>query len=151
MRKTDLHRFVAKISVTPGGCWKWAGCKFKSGYGAFRVQPSTVYAHRYSYEVFVRGIPEGLQIDHLCRNRECVNPDHLEPVPLAENILRGFAAKGSTPGRCKRGHARTAENTYISPKGMLNCRKCNNIKNYEFRERQKVKAGAASTPVTRYQ
>lgn len=150
MRKTDIHRFVEKVAVSDG-CWTWMGCKFKSGYGAFRVRPRTVYAHRFSYESFVKPIPSGLHIDHLCRNRGCVNPSHLEPIPMRENILRGFAARGSTPGMCKRGHARTAENTYISPKGMRNCRKCNLIKNHEFRQRQAAATGKTISAAPKYQ
>src|SRR2546426_12646273 len=69
-------------------CWEWTGKKFKNGYGCFRIRGRHFMAHRRAYEMCVGPIPCGLDIDHLCRNRGCVNPSHLEPVTRRDNLLR---------------------------------------------------------------
>ena len=87
-----------------GGCWLWMGC-LRNGYGVLMVSKKAEYAHRLSYERFRGSIPAGLDIDHLCRNRACVNPDHLEPVTRGENVRRspitkpGMIARGIEVGR----------------------------------------------------
>lgn len=86
------ERFWRRVQEQEGGCWLWVGTVDR-GYGLLSVDGKTVRAHRYSYETLVGPIPDGLQIDHLCRNRGCVNPAHLEPVTQVENIRRGDAAK----------------------------------------------------------
>jgi hypothetical protein len=75
------------------GCWLWAGCKNDRGYPQVGVRGRMVYAHRHYYTVHVGPIPSGLQLDHLCRKRSCVNPDHLEAVTQVENIRRGASTK----------------------------------------------------------
>lgn len=83
-------RFLAKMSVDEAsGCWVWTAARTSKGYGQFRIGPRPVRAHRYAYTLLVGPIPDGLQLDHLCRNRLCVNPGHLEPVTNWENTLRG--------------------------------------------------------------
>lgn len=90
-------RFISKVNVDGSGCWVWTGSKLPKGYGRFWVSPSRgiCYAHRFSYEVFVGPIPEGLCIDHLCRNTSCVNPTHLEAVSVGENVRRGRAGENA--------------------------------------------------------
>ncbi len=93
---SDTSSTLEKYTVrTEGaGCWIWIGAK-RGGYGRFKVAgQKSVTAHRASYELHVGPIPEGMQLDHLCRNPACVNPSHLEPVSAAENVRRGDAGKG---------------------------------------------------------
>jgi hypothetical protein len=103
------------------GCWIWDTPHPESGYGQF----GGGNAHRWSYEFFVCEIPEDLQLDHLCRNRGCVNPWHLDPVPLVVNVMRGVGpgAVNARKTHCLRGHEFTEGNTYRSP-GKPNTRHC---------------------------
>lgn len=88
-RKPDaVARFWSKVDKRPGGCWLWTGTMLRSGYGQFRLGLGHVRAHRFAYELLVGPIPEGLTLDHLCRVTACVNPLHLEPVTLSENVKR---------------------------------------------------------------
>ena len=83
------------------GCWNWLGCINRGGYGKLGM----LLAHRAMYELRVGPIPAGMQLDHLCRNRACVNPAHLEPVSPGENTHRGYLARGIVPGQvCGKGH-----------------------------------------------
>jgi hypothetical protein len=94
---TPVGRFMGRVEKT-SDCWLWTGGKTKNGYGSFypKKGPSK-YAHRWLYALVRGPIPEGMQLDHLCRVRHCVNPDHLEPVTMQENLRRG-----PTPWRCDR-------------------------------------------------
>src|SRR5690348_1907218 len=110
------QRFWAKVDRRgPGECWTWQATQ-TNGYGQFKIDGKQRYAHRVSYELTVGPIPDGLQIDHLCRNRACVNPAHMEPVTPRVNTLRGIGGAAARAARthCPRGHAYTAENTYRS-------------------------------------
>ncbi len=122
-------RFWAKVDIQelePSPCWLWLGGKNSSGYGYFYYEGRHVRAHRWAYEQSIGPIPEGLQLDHLCRVRACVNPAHLEPVTGKENYRRGEGApaKNGRKTHCVRGHAFTPENTAIRPGGGRTCRTC---------------------------
>jgi len=110
--------------VERSDCILWEGTVTDKGYGWERNQ----YAHRKAYERAKGQIPPGLQLDHLCRNRRCVNPDHLEPVTRKENILRGesFSAQNARKTHCERGHELTPENTYMrkDSRGGRQCKTC---------------------------
>lgn len=94
MRKTITERFESKIIKTESGCWEYDGTHNQIGYGIFYPErKSPIVAHRFSYELYIKEIPEGLFLDHLCRNRGCINPEHLEPVTHKENVNRGLRTK----------------------------------------------------------
>lgn len=130
-RRPDIDRFNDLHSVDAvSGCWNWKGSRVK-GYGRFNVadfEHEQILAHRWSYGYFVGPIPDGLSIDHLCRNRRCCNPSHLEPVTHRENNIRTLPyRKIATDEACKHGHPWTTESTYIGPGGHRDCRICRQI------------------------
>lgn len=136
LRRSDSERFAGSIKKTPGGCWIWTGARTTKGYGQFRHEGVRVLAHRYSYEIHVGPIPEGLTLDHLCRNHPCVNPAHLEPVTMAENLARGTSptAINGAKTHCIRRHPFDEANTWIEGNGRRHCRTC-------ARNRYRRKAG----------
>jgi hypothetical protein len=104
----DEARFWSKVDVPfrPGACWTWLGGRNGDGYGAFRVGVHARGAHRWLHERLVGPLPVGMELDHLCRNRQCVRPDHLEVVDHRTNVLRGDAPAAKILRRetCPRGH-----------------------------------------------
>lgn len=117
-----LRRFMAKVQVVESGCWEWQGWLRRDGYGIFAPKRGFQFrAHRWYFEAAVGPIPEQTpHLDHLCRNRRCVNPAHLEPVTQAENNRRAGMAKS----HCIHGHEYTAENVYVRKNGARCCRLC---------------------------
>lgn len=110
-----------------GDCWVWTGAKSSAGYGQVRIDGKLHYTHRLTWESLVGSIPDGKEIDHLCRNRACCNPDHLEPVDRRTNIRRGYThAPRPRPKstHCAAGHALEGDNLYVMPSGRRNCRIC---------------------------
>lgn len=111
---TPLGRFMAKVRVVESGCWEWMATRNQHGYGMVGVgYHKTEGAHRVAYRWLRGPIPEGLYLDHLCRNPPCVNPEHLEPVTRWENLLRGMdpeRAANIRADRCGKGHPLTPDN-----------------------------------------
>lgn len=122
--KPPEARLFARVDKTET-CWLWTGPVNSYGYGRLAINGHQVMAHRLSYEFFVGPIPEGLTLDHLCRVRRCVRPEHLEPVTNAENVLRGesFVAVNKTKTHCPKGHVYDEANTRVY-RGRRHCRAC---------------------------
>ena len=114
------------MPVTETGCWLWLGC-LSDGYGMTTYKGKHHRAHRIVYSLLKGAISAGLTLDHLCRTKSCVNPDHLEPVSQRMNVLRGdgLAAKQAKQTHCKRGHPFDETNTYFRTDGnKRRCRTC---------------------------
>ena len=133
-----VAKFFSKIKKVDN-CWIWMGYKNKDGYGRFAIKNTKIYAHRFSYELFKQDISKILEIDHLCRNRKCVNPQHLEAVTHKENIMRGssFSAKNKIKNNCPQGHQYNKENTYRNPFTRKRfCRICNKLAQRKFKQNE---------------
>jgi hypothetical protein len=137
-------RFWKRATESPGGCWLWRGASTAAGYGHFydRAKHITALAHRVAYEAFVGPVPEGRELDHLCRMRACCNPSHLEPVEHRENILRGDRASMGAPRRaiasCPKGHRYDELNTYLTSDGRRQCRSCARSRDARRREARRA-------------
>jgi len=121
-----LEKLWGRVHIDEdGGCWEWTGAK-RDGYGALTIDGRMVRVHRWVYERLHGPIPTGLQTDHLCRNRACINPAHLELVTNKENVLRGegVTAENHRKTHCQYGHPFDAANTRITSRGRRQCRTC---------------------------
>lgn len=131
--------FFNKVIPEPNsGCWFWMGDTVKGVYGRSFHNGKKILAHRLSYKLHVGEISEGLTIDHLCVQPSCVNPKHLEPVTMKENIMRGrsFARVNAEKTHCSRGHEFTEENTYWYKKNRRrDCKKCMEIRYKSYYEK----------------
>jgi hypothetical protein len=146
-----LWRRVRKDGPIPahrpdlGPCWPWTGSCTANGYGQFHVRLdsgpwSVTVAHRVAYELTIGPIPDGLVLDHLCRNRACARPDHLEPTTDAANILRGtgWSARHARKTHCPQGHAYDERNTHVDKNGMRHCRTCDADRHRARREERRI-------------
>jgi hypothetical protein len=118
----DDVNFWVRVQLV-NGCWLWIGSQKPTGYGLARVDGRTRRVHQVLYQIMIGEIPEGLELDHTCRNPSCINPTHLEPVTHQVNMSRGRLASQT---HCVNGHEYTPENTYIRPKTVASrdCRIC---------------------------
>jgi hypothetical protein len=145
MANLQYDRVYAKISPEPNtGCWIWTGSISSTGYGNAMVGGVVKNVHRALYELEKGPIKQGLELDHLCRNRWCVNPDHLEPVTGSENCLRGVGPQRAAEHQqakthCPKGHAYFGDNLYLY-KGSRNgkvhrgCRECRRLQKLRYRK-----------------
>lgn len=137
------------LNVGNPGCWEWAGARTPTGYGHIQIKGRTISTHRLVYQCICGPIPKGLTIDHLCRNRLCVNPEHLEAVTFRENTRRGTSpiAKNAKKTRCPRNHPLSGPNlrVYFGPYGptryCLICKKAASRRTY-LRKKNKHAASA---------
>ena len=132
-----------RIVVTESGCWEWTGAKSEDGYGQVNIGGKQEYVHRVMYQLFVGPVNNNRELDHLCRNRACCNPEHLEAVSSRENSLRGNHPLFVThrEQRCREGHDLTVEaNVYRRADGRVRCRVCAVERQ---RERRKARRCAA--------
>lgn len=134
----SLNKFERFVQRTDSGCWEWKGkIHNKDGYGIAYLNGREIMAHRLSYALFKEPLNTGLTIDHLCRNRKCVNPDHLEQVSKRINTLRGkgITAELARRTHCKHGHEFSEENTRMY-RGQRQCRKCFARRARDFRAKR---------------
>lgn len=120
-------RIKSNTTINERGCWVWQRHITPNGYGVISVNGKSSSAHRTSYTLFKGRIPEGFQIDHLCKVRSCVNPKHLEAVTAKENVRRSnsYAQQEASRTHCKYGHEFTPNNIYKASQGNgRNCRTC---------------------------
>lgn len=144
-------KFGKLVGIPDGnGCWPWNGSMTPMGYGTIQVKGYGAYrAHRVSYEIHKGPIPSELVTDHLCRNKRCVNPDHLELVPSKTNTQRGNSLSNINRMKkfCCRGHEFTPDNTYDA-QGFRGCVTCKKITDRLSKERQKARRKAALAPAS---
>lgn len=137
--------FVDKNGPSPalpsslGRCWSWTGSGDTRGYGGFSLGGTTVKAYQFAFHLAGGTIHSGQELDHLCRNPNCVNPAHLEPVTHKENMLRGTnpAALHAITTHCPYGHPYDAENTRMLSRDRRSCRECERRRNREYKQRQR--------------
>lgn len=152
--KVDRNGPAPEARPELGPCWLWWGGVDKHGYGRFnrniRCRGDVVNAHHMAWEIYRGPVPDGLSVDHLCKNRRCVNPDHLEPVTQAVNFTRGDAHKRWSEAalsrtHCRRGHPFSGDNLYINPDGHRECKECRRIAMRKYDKRRRPSPGRVKT------
>lgn len=136
-----LDRVAARYTIDEGGCFLWTGHTSRFGYAQTTVEGRAVVAHRAVFEAVVGPVPEGLVLDHLCRVRNCINPDHLEPVTVAENNRRGtgWSGRHAQKTHCPKGHPYDEDNTYLGgARAMRQCRACHREHQRQYRAQKKA-------------
>jgi HNH endonuclease len=138
-RTAEVQAYIlSRVERNDNDCWVWTGYINPKGYGKCQIKGFGQMAHRVSYQAFVGPIPDGLTIDHLCRTRNCANPEHLEPVSQRENSMRGdtIPAHHAAKTHCKNGHPLSGENLYRDSR-QRHCRICvrENGRRYRARKR----------------
>lgn len=140
-------RFWVKVRKT-ADCWEWTAWRDRHGYGGVRVNGRLIGAHVVSYELCVSPVPDGLELDHLCRNRSCVRPSHLEPVTKLENGLRGQSrpAVNARKTHCEAGHPFSGDNLLVvsgSPgRTRRRCKVCDRVAGLRLRQSYKTERKA---------
>ena len=134
------RKLFDRLLITPDGCIEWTGALTKKGYGKYTFhiggKSITQRVHRLVFSLFNGPIPDGLCIDHLCRNRKCANPSHLEAVTNKENSHRGVGFGSRThQTHCVHGHEFTPQNTYVRREGTRNCKTCQRASERKWREK----------------
>jgi hypothetical protein len=139
-----IETFWSKVNKDTGinGCWLWTGNTNNYGYGTFFYRGEKVLAHRFAYELKVGEIPSGKVIDHLCRNRKCVNPAHMETVSNVVNVLRGIGlfANKKRQTYCIHGHLLAGKNLRIRSDGHRSCKECErlNSNRHYYQRKEKI-------------
>lgn len=138
MDRSLSHKVWSRAVADGTGCWLWTRGKTAKGYGVVYHCGKQLYAHRVAYELVKGPIPDGLELDHLCRVHACINPDHLEAVTHKVNTHRGnTGAHNARKTACKQGHPFDEANTYIRQGGGRHCRACGKATQKRYLARRK--------------
>ena len=142
LRRLDAlgPKFAERFVVSDDGCWLWVAGKDNNGYGQFWVKPRTRRAHQLAYEAVHGPVPNGLELDHICRKPACINPDHLRAVTHYENVMCGFGvgARAARQERCKHGHDLTPENLVKTSGTRRMCLLCHRRRALAYYHRQRA-------------
>lgn len=143
-RRCPLVRFWEKVRVDEQtGCWFWEAGLHWNGYGFFWTGKRLIRSHVYAYEHLIASVLPSFELDHLCRNRACVNPFHLEPVTKKENVLRGIGitAQNARKTHCIRGHELSGKNLHTKANGQRKCKRCHADHQIYYTKRNNILAG----------
>lgn len=136
--QNSVERMLIVNVDTSGDCWMWKGPTSKNGYGKTTMAKKWVMPHRVFYEHYKGPITLGNQVDHLCKNKICVNPAHLEDVTPRQNTLRSNAvsAKNYRKTECNNGHILRGDNLYVTPDGRRQCKECRRQANHKYENKE---------------